>query len=218
MNQQLLLQAFKININAKFYDLAEKCLTHLPKNVAINLRTELLIAKNQNIKSETKSNNNSMTAITQQNLKVTPLKNSSIDWEKHANFGVAGNCFVCGRPFSREESKMMGIGPVCGNWSYSFDPYDPENKEKLDKLKRFIREKMLKSKNRQYTDLIHEIGNNIGIVQERPTAIQIAVNNKLYWIPRKCCVYYYGAFFVQSWKAKEIIKPEKTRVMNLHYF
>ena len=216
MNQQLLLQAFKINVDAQFYDLAEKCLTHLPKAVAINLRTELLIAKNQNMPA--KKSQPQPIQPTQQITNLIPLENSSIDWEKHVNFGIAGNCFVCGRPFSREESKMMGIGPVCGNWSYSFDPHDPGNKEKLEKLKRFIREKMLKSKNRQYTDLIHEIGNNIGIVQERPTAIQIAVNNKLYWIPRKCCVYYYGAFFVQSWKAKEIIKPEKTRVMNLHYF
>ena len=141
------------------------------------------------------------------------LGKSSIDWENHVNFGLAGSCFVCRKPFTREESKLMGIGPVCGNWSYSFNPHLKKNKIKLEKIKRTVREKMLKGKGGkyQYSDLIEYITKmkgdaNISIIRETVKAIQIDINGiHQDWIPRKTCVYYFGAFYVQTWKVKEIL-------------
>ena len=141
------------------------------------------------------------------------LGKSSIDWENHVNFGLAGSCFVCRRPFIREESKMMGIGPVCGGWGYSFDPRLKINKSKLEKVKRTVRERMLKGSGGkyQYSDLIEYIAKmkgeaNISIIRETEKAIQIDINGiHQDWIPRKTCVYYFGAFFVQTWKVKEIL-------------
>ena len=186
----MLVEAFEINLANNFIDLARYTLKLLPESVQEELKKKI------------------------PSIPLNTLEGSSIDWENHINFGLAGNCFICHRPFTREESKLMGIGPICGSWSYSFDPKDKANKKLLEKLKRKIRKRLLENKGEnQYHDLIEFLPNvlheeaRIYIERETPKAIMINVNDlQSFWIPRKSCVYYFGAFFVRSWKYKEIIR------------
>ncbi len=214
VNSKLLIDAFNHNIKTKNYGLAKEILTFLPKEVADCFQHDIPTPK-------------VITPFPKREIKVVienlkGLQNSSVDWEKHFKFGLAGNCFVCGRPFTREESKQMGIGPICGSWNYSFDPHLPENKEKLEDLKRNLREKMLKGSNgyRQYNDLFSVIPKIIGdaavigVIRETASAIYLDINGiSQVWIPKKSCVFYFGAFFVQLWKAREITE-ELARSMN----
>ncbi len=213
VDSSLLIDAFNHNIKTKNYGLAKEILTFLPKEVADCYQHDIPTPKVNTPfpKREIK--------VVIENLKG--LQNSSVDWEKHFKFGLAGNCFVCGRAFTREESKMMGIGPICGSWNYSFDPHLPENKEQLEKLKRKLREKMLtRNTYLQYEDLFAVIPKIIGeaavigIIRETANAIYLDINGiSQVWIPKKSCVFYFGAFFVQLWKAKEIT-TELARSMN----
>ena len=189
-SDELLISAYELNLQNKFNDLAEDCLELMSEANANKLRNKLPAKE------------------------IHELLGSSIDWENHVNFGLDGRCFVCGRPFTREESKLMGIGPVCGDWSYSFDPHDPKNKARLEELKRHLRQKMLEDVENPYKDLLYYApkllnkATKITIIDERTKAVQIVINGitiKEFWIPRKACVFYFGAFFVQEWKAKEIL-------------
>lgn len=187
--KEKLIGAFGVNVANKQFGLAKDTLRLLPKEVADILRTQL------------------------PDVNFDGLEGSIVDWENHINFGAAGNCFVCGRSFTREESKLIGIGPVCGGWDYAFDPRDPEHAEALLAVKRTVRQRMLEGEGvRQYADLISQIEQAIGrtpvfgIIRTTAKAIEVDIDGVMTaWIPLKTCVYYFGAFYVNMWKAKEIM-------------
>lgn len=118
---------------------------------------------------------------------------SVVDWKIHTDFFSAGKCFVCGRKFTKEESKLKGIGPVCGGWTYSDDKVDWQ----------VVAEKMMNSY--YYTSIQIKFGLNpenleyLGPHNGKSIRVRDNASKKEFYLPRKGTIHANGIIYIAAW-------------------